>query len=98
MKAKHGQIAGAQKAFAIGAHAECVGGIIYHLKSVTIRDALYRIDIAGRAVAMHRQDRRGAGGDGRLDLGRIQIAGNRIDIDEDRRQVVPEQRVGGCHE
>ena len=59
MEAEDAQVAVAQYAAAGVAHGEGMRGIVDDLQVVDIGDPLDSLDIAGVAVAMHRQDRGG---------------------------------------
>ncbi|BAK88810.1 hypothetical protein NCGM2_1951 [Pseudomonas aeruginosa NCGM2.S1] len=98
MEAEDAQVAVAQYAAAGVAHGEGMRGIVDDLQVVDIGDPLDRLDIAGVAVAMHRQDRGGLRGDRRLDPRRVEIHGVLVDVHEDRLEPVPQQRVAGGDE
>ncbi|MCY1347163.1 hypothetical protein D9M69_332690 [compost metagenome] len=98
VKAQDRQVPAAQDADAILTHAERVGGVIDDLETVGVGHSLNPFHIAGNAVAVHGHDRGGGRCDGFLDPCGVQIAGNRIDIDEHGLETVPQHRVRGRHE
>jgi hypothetical protein len=57
-----------------------------------------RVDIARRAVAVHRQDGRRLRRDRRFHAGRVQVQRVRVDVDEHRPDAVPQQRMRGGDE
>ncbi|MNE50517.1 hypothetical protein D3C80_1450950 [compost metagenome] len=91
VEAQNRQIAAVQYALAIFFHAERVGRIVNHLQTPGIGNLLDAVDIARNPVAVHGQDRRGGRRDQLFKLRRIDIAGDRINIREDRRETVPQQ-------
>ena len=98
VEAQDRQVAVVQHALPAMAHAEGVGGVVDHLKPMSGGDARDRLDVAGLAVAMDRQDRAGARGDRGFDPGGIEVEGHRVDVDEDGGEPAPEQGVRGRDE
>ncbi|MNQ83138.1 hypothetical protein D3C85_982100 [compost metagenome] len=88
----------AQDAAADVANGEGMGGIVDYPQVVDVGDAADGVHIAGIAIAVHRQYGGGLGRDGRFDLGGIEVQGLRVDVDEDRLDSVPQQRMGRGHE
>ena len=78
-----------EHAAAVAVHAEGMGGVIDDLEVVVVGNALDGLDVAGVAVAMHRQDGGGARRDRGLDLLRVQVQRVRVDVHEHRGDAVP---------
>lgn len=93
MEAEHREITVVEHAAAVTLDTEGVGSVVDDLEVVAVCDALDGLDIAGVAIAVHRQDGDALRSDGCFDLGRVEIEGARLNVDEDRGDVVPEQRV-----
>jgi hypothetical protein len=72
--------------------------IVDQLQSIGVGDLLQALRRTGVAVTMHGQDRGGTRSDRGFHQFLIQVAGVRPDIDENRLDSVPEQRVRGCGE
>ncbi|MNH15622.1 hypothetical protein D3C79_752380 [compost metagenome] len=92
------KVAMVEDAGAVLAYAEGMGGIVDDLKAISVGNLLDAFDIAGYSIAVHRQDRRGRWRDGLDDALRVEVVGARVDVDEHRLEVVPQQRVGGGYE
>lgn len=73
-------------------------GVVDDLEAVLVGYLLYPPGVARLAVAVHRHDSRGPGGDGRLDAVGVDAAVRRVDVHEDGLDAVPPERVGGGHE
>lgn len=93
VKAQHRKVAVLEDAAAVALDAESMGRVVDDLEVVVVGDGLDRFDIARVAVAMHGEYGGGLGGDGRLDLGGVEVEGPRFDIDEDGLDTVPKQGV-----
>ena len=98
VEAKRGHVAGVQYRFSAHFDAESVRGVVYHLEPVIVGDLLDALHVAGLAVAVHRHDGRGLGGDGRLYLVGVHAAVRRVDVHEHRLYAVPPDRMGRGHE
>src|SRR5258708_22568207 len=75
--------------------AECVRSVVDDLQIVVVGDLLDSVDIARMSVAVHRENRGWRRRDCRFDLRRVQVERVRVDINEDRLDTVPKQRVRG---
>jgi len=75
-----------------------MGGIIDDPEPVGVGYLLYLVSIAGIAIYMDSHDCSCLRGDGCLDTGRVKGEPFRLNIDKDRPDVVPPERVGGGNE
>ncbi len=98
MEAEHAEVAVAQDRAAVVLDPEGVRGVVDDLEVVGVGDALDRGGVARRAVAVYRHDRGGMRGDRGLDLLRVQVQRDRVDVHEHRLDPFPQQRVRGGHE
>ena len=98
VEAKRGHVAGVEYGFSIHFDAESVCRVVYHLEPVLVGNLLYAFHVARFAVAVHRHDGRGLGGDGRLNLIGVHTAVRRVDVHEHRLYAVPPDRMGRSHE
>ncbi|MNH24030.1 hypothetical protein D3C79_839470 [compost metagenome] len=97
METQDRQITMIQHADAVLANPERMRRVVDDLQPIGIRHTLDALDIAGNAIAMHRHDRGGCRRDGLFDAARVQVIGLRVDVHEDRLEVVPQERMGGSH-
>src|SRR4051812_38236866 len=72
-------------------------GIVDQLEPMLAREALQRIDRAGKTVDMRRENRRRARCQRRREPRRVDRETLRFDIDEYRRASLPEHRTGRCY-
>ena len=79
-------------------HPEGVRGVVDDLEAVLVGYLLYPPGVARLAVAVHRHDGRGPGGDGRLYAVGVDAAVRRVDVHEHGLDAVPPEGVGGGHE
>ena len=98
VEAEGGHVALVEDAAAVHLHPEGVRCVVDDLEAVLVGNLLYSLGIARLAVAVHRHDGRGPGGDGRFDAVGIDAAVRRVDVHEDGLDAVPPDRVGGGHE
>ena len=98
VEAEHREVTVVKNASAVALDSEGMGGVVDNLEVVAIGDALDRLDVTWIAVAVYRQNGGGLRGDGRFDLGWVEVEGARLNVDEDRGNAVPEQRMGGGDE
>ena len=75
-----------------------MGGVEDQLQVAALGDLAQGLDVARPAPDMHADDARGARRDHGLHLGRVEVVRGRIDIAEDRRDLLPLQGVGGGDE
>ena len=94
MEAEAGGIAKIADALPFIGLAKGMGGIVQHLQTILVGDALDLFDVADIAVHMYRQDGTCAVGDEPLDLGHIHGVGLGVDITEHRFQPVAHDGVG----
>ena len=80
-----------EQAFTLVLDAKGMGSVVDHFQTISVGNLLDTLDVARIAVTMHRHDGRGLGGNGGLDPVGIKIHGCRIDIDENRLNIVPKQ-------
>lgn len=93
-----GHVALVEDAAAVHLHPEGMGGVIDHFQSILVGNLLYSLGIARLAVAVHRHDGRGPGGDGRFDAVGIDAAVRRVDVHEHGLDAVPPDRVSSGYE
>ncbi|MNN36447.1 hypothetical protein D3C81_1503450 [compost metagenome] len=86
-----------ENADTILAHAKCMGGIVDDLQPVRIRHSLNALNVARYPVTVHRQDRGGGRRDRLFDPLGVEVLADRVDVHENRFEVVPEQRMRGSH-
>lgn len=98
MKTQYGEIAVTEYRCAVDRHPEGMGGIIDDPEPVGVGYLLYLVSIAGIAIYMDSHDCSCLRGDGCLDAGRVKGEPLRLNIDKDRPDVVPPERVGGGDE
>ena len=98
VEAEGGHVALVEDAAAVHLQPEGVGGVIDHFQSILVGNLLYSLGIARLAVAVHRHDGRGPGGDGRLDAVGVDAAVRRVDVHEHGLDAVPPDRVGCGYE
>lgn len=77
---------------------EALGTVFDDLQAMLGRHGLEAIHVAGAAEEVHRNDRLGAGRDGRLDQIGIDVEGAFLDVHEDRRGAHVADRLGGGKE
>ena len=98
MKTQRRHVALVENAAPVDFNPEGVGRIIDHFQPVFVRYLLYPLGIARLAVAVHRHDGRGPGGDGRLDAVGVDAAVRRVDVHEHGLDAVPPDRVSSGDE
>ena len=98
MKTQYGEITVTEYRCAVDRHPEGMGGIIDDPEPVGVGYLLYLVSIAGIAIYMDSHDCSCLRGDGCLDAGRVKGEPFGLNIDKDRPDVVPPERVGGGNE
>lgn len=82
-----------EEAFLFELHGKGVGSVIDDLEPINVSNFLNLFDRAGIAVAMDGHDRGGLRRDRLFNPTRVEVAGLRVDIDEHRLDIVPQQRM-----
>ena len=98
METQRGHVACIQYALAIYLHAKGMGGIVDNLQTILVCNLLYLLHLHRLAIAVYGHDGRGLGGDGGLNLIRIDTAGVFLNIHKYGFAAVPPDAVGGGHE
>lgn len=71
-------------------HPEGVGGVVDDTQVVVVGNLLNGLDVTGMTVDVNGENGCRLGRDGCLDLGRVEVEGVRVNIDEDRFDAIPE--------
>lgn len=98
MEREGGHITSIEDTLAIDLHTEGMGGIIDNLQAILVGNLLDSFDVAGFAIDMDGHDGGGLGGDGGLNLVRIDIARLTFDVHKDGLDAIPPQGMGRGHE
>ena len=80
------------------AGAEALGGVLDHRQPMACGDGLDGVHVGALAIERDRHDGAGASGDGGFDLGRIDVVGDRIDVDEHRTRAKERDHLAGGDE
>ena len=98
MKAQYRQIAMSEHAPPFVFHPKGMCRIVDHSEAIVVGDSLNAIHRAGVTVAMHRHDGGGLRSDGGLYFVGVQVEGLRVNVDKDRLDAIPQERVRGGDE
>jgi hypothetical protein len=77
--------------------AEGLGGVLDDAKPVGLGEGVEAVAVHRQAGEVHRQNRAGRGGDGGRHAVEVEVARDRIDVDEDRPGADGEDDVAGGH-
>ena len=98
METQRGHVALLEDALAVNLDAKGVGSVVDDAQAVLVGDVLDFAGAARLAIDVHRHDGRGARRDGGFDAVRVDASRGGVDVDKDRLDAVPPQRMGGCNE
>ncbi len=95
LEAEADQVAETADAPAAPARVDRLRGVLDHAQAVLLGDRVETVHVDRQAGQIDRQDCAGAGRDRGLDRVEIEVAGARIDVDEDRARPDRDDHVGG---